>query len=278
MRKISGLFLSAALCLSASPVLANPIVVDGVTVSNEGMLRNGRVLIPVRAAESIGWSVGWNNGTQTVILRQDRHTVELVPGMNKAKVDGNWQELDSAPLKFQNRVYVPLRFLAGVTKSRVTWDEQEKTVYLNTMEEQEYETRKALYERYRNELEAAKEEFNEYTCSNGETGSMAAVERLKEEGDAFMQSLEYFDLPEDMVVTVRLYNQALTKLVESSERDGWFTELESEYEIDETAAEYEMGDDDGLDRQAFEEFCETVKEFNSIVTEYNIKPVELIFG
>ncbi len=92
-------------------------------------IENDRVLVPVRGIlESLGYTVHWEELTQTVYAVKEELVITLPLGSDTAAVNGESVSID-APAKLHNeRTFVPLRFLAEYSGAEVLWDEATYTV------------------------------------------------------------------------------------------------------------------------------------------------------
>jgi len=91
----------------------------------------GRVLVPLRAvSKALGATVDWNQKTKTVTVRKWSEKVMLTIGKKAASVEkkgGTWDSSGQVPLDvsvktFNNRVYVPLRFISEQYGYKVDWN------------------------------------------------------------------------------------------------------------------------------------------------------------
>lgn len=74
---------------------------------------NGRVLVPMRAIfESLGASITWNDSNKTVISNLNGKTITLTVDSKTAYVNGGKKTLDVLAKIINNRVLVPVRFIA----------------------------------------------------------------------------------------------------------------------------------------------------------------------
>ena len=69
-------------------------------------------MIPLRyVSELLGYKVEWQNDIQSIELINDTHKASIVLYENNYKLDGEKLELESAPIIYKNRAYVPLSFI-----------------------------------------------------------------------------------------------------------------------------------------------------------------------
>lgn len=113
------------------------IYLDGneLSLSSNVKVENisGTVMVPIRViSENLGYSVGWNKSSQTVTVKGDGTTVEMVVGSKYAKINGQRAEMTKAPILRGGTTIVPIRFISEQMGLDVKWDNKEKAVYLIT--------------------------------------------------------------------------------------------------------------------------------------------------
>ncbi len=89
------------------------------------LLIEGRTMVPLRFIIEdpvFKGSVYWDQSLQKVALDCQGKYIEFIVGSKTAKVDGAGKEMDIAPLIYQDRTYVPLRFLAESLGAVVNWN------------------------------------------------------------------------------------------------------------------------------------------------------------
>lgn len=95
------------------------------------MIVNGRTLVPIRAIiEAFGGTVGWNESSKTVQLQMEGNTIQLGIGGTTAYLNNQAQTLDVAPVIYNERTMLPIRFVAEGFHLGVAWDGSTKTVYI----------------------------------------------------------------------------------------------------------------------------------------------------
>jgi len=111
------------------------VVVNGERLSFDVPPRvvNNRVLVPVRAIfEKLGAEISWNAETKTVSASHGGKSLSLVVGSGTAMVDGEEVALDCPAINVDGRVLVPVRFVSSALGADVDFDEESKTVYVQT--------------------------------------------------------------------------------------------------------------------------------------------------
>lgn len=103
---------------------------------------DGRTMIPVRYViedPALAGEVTWDENTREVgIDCRDKHLVFRIANKT-AGIDGKNISLDVAPYIFQNRTYIPLRFLAEHLSAQVSWNASayEVNIAFNQQEQQQ---------------------------------------------------------------------------------------------------------------------------------------------
>jgi len=88
-------------------------------------------MVPVRfvvESDSLQGQVYWDGTQQKVALDCKGKYIEFYIGSKKAAVDGQEKYLDSAPYIYQDRTYIPLRFLAETLGGTVSWNAVSRVV------------------------------------------------------------------------------------------------------------------------------------------------------
>ncbi|MCM3718532.1 stalk domain-containing protein [Fictibacillus phosphorivorans] len=110
------------------------VVVNGVMQNYDqpAVAVDGMTLAPFRGiGETLGAKVEWNAETGTVKAELDGTVVELKYLSNVAKVNGVNKTLDAAPISINNRIVVPVRFIAEAFGADVKWDGSKHAVMIN---------------------------------------------------------------------------------------------------------------------------------------------------
>lgn len=113
------------LALNNHPLIIPYDVVRGVQEPGAYLTGRGRVLIPVRFfTEGFGGTVDWNVADQSVTMRMPGRDQVLKVSVDRpeASVNGKPEVLDHPAVLFQDRVFVPTRFLAEGFGAAVEWD------------------------------------------------------------------------------------------------------------------------------------------------------------
>ena len=104
----------------------------------DAQIINNRTMVPFRKIfNSLGVTdenITWIGETRTVITKKDNIEIELQIDNNVAKktINGETTEikLDSAPVIYENRTLVPVRFIAESMEKLVGWDSSNKTAVI----------------------------------------------------------------------------------------------------------------------------------------------------
>ena len=138
--RLLALTLSILLLLPSTSSLALSdhdigIIIDGerVALTNAPIISNNRTLVPLRGVfESLGALVDWNQSTQQAIIKNDDIEVLLSPDKTAVLLNGQLIELDAAALNINDRLMVPIRFVAESLGHEVSWDATSRDVIITT--------------------------------------------------------------------------------------------------------------------------------------------------
>ncbi|MCC8170103.1 MAG: hypothetical protein LIO59_07085, partial [Oscillospiraceae bacterium] len=93
---------------------------------------NDRTLVPIRAIiEAMDGTVEWDADTQTVTLDYNDDEIILVIDSSTAYLNGEANELDSAPAIINERTMLPIRFIAEGFSFDVDWTPETQTVTIS---------------------------------------------------------------------------------------------------------------------------------------------------
>lgn len=107
------------------------VTLDGRALTFEAapVIENGRVMVPMRGIlQPLGYTVRWEEASQTVSAEKDAVSISLTLGKNAAIVGGENVPLDAPAHILHERTFVPLRFLAEYSGADVLWDGGTQTV------------------------------------------------------------------------------------------------------------------------------------------------------
>lgn len=122
------------------PAFASPagifVNVDGqaLKLAVPPVMHDDRVLVSIRdTGEALQARVDWDNAAQTVEVAGRGAVITLKLGDRNAGVNSLPVKLDVPAMMVQNRVMVPLGFIARTFGAKVVWDEQTQTVHIFTV-------------------------------------------------------------------------------------------------------------------------------------------------
>lgn len=82
----------------------------------------GRVRVPIRfVSEKMGATVSWEQSTKTVTITREGLTIALQVDNPTVRVNGQEKTLDAPPVLSNDRVMVPLRYIAEIFGATVDW-------------------------------------------------------------------------------------------------------------------------------------------------------------
>ncbi len=106
------------------------VTVNGIrTVGDvDPVIVNGRMLVPLRQVfEQMGAEVIWDDSTKTATCNLNGTSVKVTLNTSTAQINGESFTLDAAPAVINDRILVPVRFIAEGLGATVTWRENSKT-------------------------------------------------------------------------------------------------------------------------------------------------------
>jgi len=109
------------------------VYIDGSRKEFDPMpfIKNGRTLIPVRSfCEELGALVKWHHETYTVEILKEDMVITFDIGSTKTLVNNKQMELDVPAALFQDRTFVPLRFVSEILGYKVEWDGVSRSVLI----------------------------------------------------------------------------------------------------------------------------------------------------
>lgn len=133
MKKIlPGIALGLTLAFASMPAYAadnHGITIDGIAIGSDVQpeVKNNRTMVPLRViSENLGAKVSWSNSVVTITKDDLKVTLKL--NGKTAVVNGANVALDTAPYIKNNRVVVPLRFIAETFDCTVNYSNSKVTV------------------------------------------------------------------------------------------------------------------------------------------------------
>nr|WP_186322969.1 stalk domain-containing protein [Paenibacillus xylanexedens] len=135
-KKISFTMLVAYMLIlpnfsSSSFAADTPITIDS------GILKNNRVLIPLRAvSENLGADVKWNQQQKTITIAKENTEMVLTINSNKVMLNQSEILLDVPAELNYNSTYVPARFVSQTFGADVNWNQQASQATITLDEKQ----------------------------------------------------------------------------------------------------------------------------------------------
>ncbi|MEN6460422.1 MAG: stalk domain-containing protein, partial [Syntrophomonas sp.] len=104
---------------------------EEVFFDSDPLIINNRTLVPMRKIfEKMGVAVGYNQKTGNITAKKDDMLLELKSGSNRVMVNGKEQTMEVPLMLYNNRSYVPVRFVTEMFKGRVDWNQTDNMVIL----------------------------------------------------------------------------------------------------------------------------------------------------
>lgn len=136
VQTITALLLTLSLAI---PAYAKPtdhrLMLDGsiVDLQHPILMENGYNLVPLREImEILGANLTWLEDSKTIEASRDGNEVVLTIGTTYATLNGEEMTLDTEPVIYDSRTYVPIGFFARALGFIIDWNTDTKTVIIKT--------------------------------------------------------------------------------------------------------------------------------------------------
>ncbi|MFZ5825241.1 MAG: stalk domain-containing protein [Bacillota bacterium] len=137
---VTSLALLASLVPGPTASAAAPVhvILDGkrLDLSPAPVIQNSRALVPLRGVfEAMGAAPHWDGAARTVEVRRGNRYVKLQIDRSLACLNALCTDaamLDVPATLIDNRTYVPIRFISTALGVRVSWDDAQRAVVIET--------------------------------------------------------------------------------------------------------------------------------------------------
>jgi len=100
-----------------------------INMDTAPLVIENRTIVPARAiAEALGATVTWSSTDQAATITLNETEIVIKAGDTYATVNGESVELDVPAQIFNNRMFLPIRFISEQLGTTVTWDDSSKTI------------------------------------------------------------------------------------------------------------------------------------------------------
>ena len=138
MQKIKKnlVILATTVLLCTSNVFANrniKITLDGNEIKTDvaPFIKEDRTLVPIKfISEALNYDVKWNEAKRTVAIKSSDKNMLLTIDNKNINVNGQNKVIDVAPTIYNDRTYVPVRFISENFGIDVDWNDKTSTVIL----------------------------------------------------------------------------------------------------------------------------------------------------
>lgn len=95
------------------------------------VIEDDRIFVPMRFIfENMDAEVEWDNWVSEASVTKEGNNITFAIGSNKAVVNGKTEKMDVSARNVNSRTMIPLRFLSENLGYKVTWDQENKTAYI----------------------------------------------------------------------------------------------------------------------------------------------------
>lgn len=111
------------------------VTLDGKSLNFDQppIIDNNRVMVPIRTIfEALGYTVNWQNSTQTAIANKAGHSIIVQVNNPKITYNGGSYYCDVSPKNLSGRILVPVRAVSESAGCEVIWQSSTQTVMIQS--------------------------------------------------------------------------------------------------------------------------------------------------
>ncbi|MCC3380553.1 copper amine oxidase N-terminal domain-containing protein [Paenibacillus farraposensis] len=107
------MFQSWAIADAANPISVNAVNVNGKFIATDvsPIIKDGRVLVPIRTLASLGVTYQWDSKSQSALNTKGKDQIKLTANKKEAFKNNQAVQVD-VPVQTQGRILVPIRFVS----------------------------------------------------------------------------------------------------------------------------------------------------------------------
>lgn len=138
MKKIVSILFFAVMIALVMPVFASEDAIE-ISIGGETLVfsdakpfidNNNRTLVPIGAlAEKLNLEIEWDSTTETACIKDSNGVIiKITIGENKIYNGDKAVIMDTAAVLKQDRVFIPIRYVADILNFEIEWDEEARKV------------------------------------------------------------------------------------------------------------------------------------------------------
>ncbi|APB71356.1 hypothetical protein PPYC1_13735 [Paenibacillus polymyxa] len=107
-------FQTWAIADAANPISVNAVNVNGKFIATEvsPIIKDGRVLVPIRTLASLGVTYQWDSKSQSALITKGKDQIKLTANKKEAFKNNQAVQVDVPVQMTQGRILVPIRFVS----------------------------------------------------------------------------------------------------------------------------------------------------------------------
>ncbi|MEK4731850.1 MULTISPECIES: copper amine oxidase N-terminal domain-containing protein [unclassified Paenibacillus] len=108
------MFQSWAIADAANPISVNAVNVNGKFIATDvsPIIKDGRVLVPIRTLASLGVTYQWDSKSQSALITKGTDQIKLTASKKEAFKNNKTVQVDVPVQVTQGRILVPIRFVS----------------------------------------------------------------------------------------------------------------------------------------------------------------------
>lgn len=118
-----------------------PLVINGVDCETAyksdpnyyGFISNNRTYVPLRfISETLNFNVNYEEASRNIKISANGYEVKMNTKSKDYETNGVKKTMDVAPIIYNNRTYIPIRYVAEALNVDISWNPNDKAVYIGS--------------------------------------------------------------------------------------------------------------------------------------------------
>jgi hypothetical protein len=126
------MFQSCAIADAANPISVNAVNVNGKFIATDvsPIIKDGRVLVPIRTLASLGVTYQWDSKSQSALITKGKDQIKLTANKKEAFKNNRTVQIDVPVQMTQGRILVPIRFVSENFGHKVSYEKLRSILFI----------------------------------------------------------------------------------------------------------------------------------------------------
>jgi hypothetical protein len=126
------MFQSWAIADAANPISVNAVNVNGKFIATDvsPIIKDGRVLVPIRTLASLGVTYQWDSKSQSALITKGKDQIKLTANKKEAFKNNRTVQIDVPVQMTQGRILVPIRFVSENFGHKVSYEKLRSILFI----------------------------------------------------------------------------------------------------------------------------------------------------